>query len=122
MTSFLTDMLARHAAEIEAAVAELKANVNAQIDGIGQIARSASKPARKADAPRKGAKRSPEQLEALTSDLHAYVLKNPGQRIEQIAEGMSTTTKDLRLPVLKLRADKLLSSKGAKRAARYSAK
>ena len=44
---------------------------------------------------------------------------NPGQRIEQIADGMGTSTKELNLPAKKLIAGKQLKTKGQKRATQY---
>lgn len=67
----------------------------------------------------KGAKRSPDELEELTNQLLAYVKSNPGQRIEQIAEGMGTSTKELNLPAKKLIGNKSLKTKGHKRATQY---
>ncbi len=70
----------------------------------------------------KGAKRNPEELEQLTLDLHDYVKKNPGQRIEEIARGMDRSTKELNLPAKKLISNKQLRTKGQKRATQYFAK
>lgn len=67
----------------------------------------------------KGAKRSPDELEELTERLLGYVKGNPGQRIEQIAQGMGTSTKELNLPAKKLLAQKSLKTKGHKRATQY---
>lgn len=67
----------------------------------------------------KGAKRSPDELEELTNQLLAYVKGNPGQRIEQIAEGMGTSTKELNLPAKKLIGNKSLKTRGHKRATQY---
>lgn len=67
----------------------------------------------------KGAKRSPDELEKLTTQLLAYVKGNPGQRIEQIAQGMDTSTKELNLPAKKLLSKKALKTKGHKRATQY---
>ena len=67
----------------------------------------------------KGAKRSPDELEELTNQLLAYVKGNPGQRIEQIAEGMGTSTKELNLPAKKLIGNKALKTRGHKRATQY---
>lgn len=67
----------------------------------------------------KGAKRSPDELEELTNQLLAYVKSNPGQRIEQIAEGMGTSTKELNLPAKKLIGNKSLKTRGHKRATQY---
>lgn len=70
----------------------------------------------------KGAKRPPDEIERLTSKLLDYVKGNPGQRIEQIADGMGTSTKELNLPAKKLIAGKQLKTKGQKRATQYFAK
>src|SRR5258706_2185699 len=71
---------------------------------------------------KKGAKRTAEELEQLIKKLHSYIAKNPGQRIEQIAQGLDITTKELNLPAKKLISEKKLSTKGQKRATTYFAK
>lgn len=70
----------------------------------------------------KGAKRPPDEIERLTGRLLDYVKGNPGQRIEQIADGMGTSTKELNLPAKKLIAGKQLRTKGQKRATQYFAR
>ena len=70
----------------------------------------------------KGQKRDPGEIERLTGRLLDYVKANAGQRIEQIAAGMGTVTKELNLPVKKLIADKALKTKGQKRATQYFAR
>jgi hypothetical protein len=70
----------------------------------------------------KGQKRDPGEIERLTSRLLDYVKGNGGQRIEQIAAGMGTVTKELNLPVKKLIAQKSLKTKGQKRATQYFAR
>lgn len=70
----------------------------------------------------KGAKRPPDEIERLTGKLLEYVKGNPGQRIEQIADGMGTSTKELNLPAKKLIAGKQLRTKGQKRATQYFAR
>src|SRR5262245_28392194 len=80
--------------------------------GRGRAA-AAVRPARGAGrasaAPRaKGAKRPPGEIETLTSELSSYIKSNPGQRIEQIAKGIGTSTKELTLPVKKLLAKKAI--------------
>lgn len=70
----------------------------------------------------KGAKRPPDEIERLTSRLLDYVKGNPGQRIEQIADGMGTSTKELNLPAKKLISGKQLKTKGQKRATQYFAR
>ena len=71
---------------------------------------------------KKGAKRTQDELDQLIKKLHSYIAKNPGQRIEQIAQGLDITTKELNLPAKKLIGDKKLSTKGQKRATTYFAK
>jgi hypothetical protein len=88
----------------------------------GRAAKSAAAPSASPRARKKGAKRTPEELEALVSSLLAYVKKHPGERIEQIGAGLGLGTKDLALPAKKLIADKLLRTKGQKRATTYFAK
>jgi hypothetical protein len=70
----------------------------------------------------KGAKRPPDEIERLTGKLLDYIKGNPGQRIEQIADGMGTSTKELNLPAKKLIANKQLRTKGQKRATQYFAR
>lgn len=69
----------------------------------------------------KGQKRPPEDIAALTDQLHAYVAKHPGLRIEKIAAGMGVTTRELNLPVKKLLAGGRIAAKGWKRATTYKA-
>jgi HPt (histidine-containing phosphotransfer) domain-containing protein len=71
---------------------------------------------------KKGAKRTPEELEQLIKKLHGYIAKNPGQRIEQIASSLDISTKELNLPAKKLISEKKLTTKGQKRATTYFAK
>ena len=107
---------------IEANVLEA---VRTGLEGAGMPSRSrGAKGARSAAgsaaaARAKGQKRDAGELEALASKLRAYIVKNPGQRIEQIGKGMGAATKDLALPAKKLLAAKHLSTKGQKRATTY---
>jgi hypothetical protein len=88
--------------------------------------RAAAAPSRgAAAAPRrrkKGEKRSPEALETLTSQLMNEIKSKAGRRIEEIAESMGVSTKELTLPAKKLIKSKKVSTKGEKRATRYFAK
>jgi hypothetical protein len=68
----------------------------------------------------RGAKRTAEDLEALSEKFASFVKANPGLRIEQINKELGTTTKDLALPIRKLIAEKVISSKGNKRSTTYS--
>lgn len=67
----------------------------------------------------KGAKRPPGEIVKLTQRLLEYVKAHKGERIEQIAKGMSVSTRELNLPVKKLIADKSIKTKGQKRATQY---
>ena len=67
----------------------------------------------------RGAKRRPEDLEALSNKFAFFVKAHPGLRIEQINKELGTTTKDLALPIRKLIADGLISVKGKKRSTTY---
>ena len=66
-----------------------------------------------------GAKRTAEDLEALSNQLASFVKANPGLRVEQINKELGTTTKDLALPIRKLLADNVITSKGQKRSTTY---
>jgi hypothetical protein len=67
----------------------------------------------------KGAKRPPDEIVKLTGRLLDYIKGHKGERIEQIAKGMSVTTRELNLPVKKLVADKSIKTRGQKRATQY---
>jgi hypothetical protein len=68
------------------------------------------------------AKRTEAQLDALVAGLLKYIAKHPGQRMEQIAAGMKLPSKELTLPIQKLRSEGRLKTKGQKRATAYFAK
>jgi len=87
----------------------------------GRAAASAA-PVRGGGRREKGQKRDPGEIERLTGRLLDYIKGNAGQRIEQIAAGMGTVTKELNLPVKKLIAQKALKTKGQKRATQYFAR
>ena len=67
----------------------------------------------------RGAKRTAEDLEALSSKVAAFVKAKPGLRIEEINKELGTATKDLALPIRKLIADGVLTAKGQKRSTKY---
>src|SRR5262249_41918483 len=62
----------------------------------------------------RGAKRRPEDLEALCNQFATFVKSHPGLRIEQINKELGTTTKDLALPIRKLIAEGKITAKGQK--------
>jgi hypothetical protein len=71
---------------------------------------------------KRGGKRDPRVLAALTERLGDYIKKNPGQRIEQIASELGVSTTELFLPVKKLLAKKHIVTKGQLRGTTYSAR
>jgi len=89
-------------------------------NGAAAVKRAAV-PAAAVGRPRggRGAKRSAADLEALSNQLAAFVKANPGLRVEQINKELGTTTKDLALPIRKLLADSVITSKGQKRSTTY---
>ena len=68
----------------------------------------------------KGTKRTQADIDALAERLLSFVKATPGLRIEQINKELGTTTKDLALPIRKLVAEGMLSTKGQKRSTTYS--
>jgi hypothetical protein len=69
----------------------------------------------------KGAKRLSTEIESTARSVIDWVQKNPGQGVEKIARGLSTSTKELTLPIKKLLGSKKLRSQGQKRATKYFA-
>lgn len=69
----------------------------------------------------RGVKRTPADLEAVSSKFVAFVKSHPGLRIEQINKELGTTTKDLALPIRKLISEGVLKAKGKKRSTTYFA-
>lgn len=67
----------------------------------------------------KGQKRAPEALAELTDKLLAAIKASPGQRMEEIARGLGTSTSELTLPAKKLIAEKKIKTKGERRATKY---
>jgi hypothetical protein len=70
----------------------------------------------------RGGKRTSVELDKMADQVHSFVTKHPGLRIEQINKQLGTTTKDLALPIRKLIADGTIKTKGAKRSTAYFAK
>jgi len=120
----IRDRIEAFVAELDGLVRKAAVESVSQALGDGAPARRGPRATRaSATAPargrRKGQKRDPMALEQLTQNLLAHITKNSGQRIEQIAKAMGTTTKELALPAKKLIADKKVRTKGQKRATAY---
>jgi hypothetical protein len=86
--------------------------------GAPARAAGASRGGRRA-ARAKGQKRRPEDLQATVNQLLAAIKANPGQRMEQIAKGLKSSTQELALPAKKLIAEKKIKTKGERRATKY---
>jgi hypothetical protein len=84
--------------------------------GRGAVA-AAPAPSRRGRS--KGQKRPPEALAQLTESLLAAIKATPGQRMEEIAKGLGTSTGELTLPAKKLLAEKKIKTKGERRATKY---
>jgi len=67
----------------------------------------------------KGAKRTQADIDALSERFSSFVKASPGLRIEQINKELGTTTKDFALPIRKLVADGVITTKGNKRSTTY---
>jgi hypothetical protein len=76
---------------------------------------------RPAKSAMKGGKRSSEDVAAMAEKIAAFVRSNPGSRLEAIASGLRTPSKELKLPVIKLLSSKTLTKKGQKRGTMYFA-
>ena len=95
-----------------------------KLGGLFQSSRSSPAATSRASAPsparrRKGQKRDPALIAKTTESLLAYIKSHPRERIEEIAAGMRTRTKELALSTKKLISDKRITSEGQKRATRY---
>jgi hypothetical protein len=81
---------------------------------------AAASPGSRAEKARsKGQKRTPEDLAQLVDQLLNTVKTAPGQRMEQIAKTLKTSTQELALPAKKLIAEKKIRTKGERRATKY---
>lgn len=67
----------------------------------------------------KGQKRAPEDLAELVDQLLNSIKTTPGQRMEQIAKTLKSSTQELALPAKKLIAEKKIKTKGERRATKY---
>ncbi len=85
----------------------------------GASAAPGRKRGRKAAPRSAGGRRSPEQLEAQMTVLADAIDAGPGRRIEEIAEELGESTKELTLPIRKLLDTKRIRRKGQRRATRY---
>lgn len=86
-----------------------------------QQAQARGIPARAGRPP--GSKRTPEELADVTDAVYSAIRRNPGLRIEQLSDKLSgVQTKELMLPIIRLKAQKCLIVKGQRRGTRYWAR
>jgi len=69
----------------------------------------------------RGGRRSSGDVGETAQLLHAHVSSNPGQSISEIASALGSSSKELRLPVLKLIGDGKMHTTGQRRGTRYFA-
>jgi hypothetical protein len=69
----------------------------------------------------RGGKRSTEEVDQMAERIATFVKSNPGLGLEAIASGIGTSTKELKLPVIKLLASRTLRKTGQKRGTKYFA-
>ncbi len=125
VTQFVEDLTAaiqeEGAAAFKAAIAGEHEVGNGRRTLAGQVGNGRRKPGPKPKAAKraKGAKRTAEEIDAVTKSLLAAIKKKPGQRIEEIGKGMNVSTKDLALPVAKLFDAKAIRTTGTRRATKY---
>jgi len=89
---------------------------------ITTLASKPSAPVRALPAPKrtKGAKRTPEQIEALVANvLTAIKAAKTGIRSEQLGAQLGATTADLVLPLQRLLSEKKVKTKGVRRGMQY---
>jgi predicted ArsR family transcriptional regulator len=58
----------------------------------------------------------------MAATLLEYIRTHDGERLDQIAKGLGISTKELKLPVQKLFAQKAIKTTGVKRGTTYFAK
>ena len=98
--------------------------LNAALGTAGRVKRGGAPAAigngAKASARRaKGAKRPQAEIETAKEQVHDFIRKNPGLRIEQINKELGTSTRDLSLPLKKLISDGAVRTEGEKRSTQY---
>jgi hypothetical protein len=119
MHSEIRALVESFATELEALVRQATLDQIHSALGGAAPARRTRGPGRKAAGTR--GKRSSEQVDAFAARILEVVKKKPGLRGEQISKEMKTDTKSLRLPMLKLIADKKVKTKGQRRGMTYTA-
>jgi len=81
--------------------------------------RKAAPAKKKAASRKKRGRRSSDDVNAVVSDITAFVRSNPGCSVGEIGAALGMTTKEMRLPLQKLGAERRVKTKGQKRGTRY---
>jgi hypothetical protein len=78
---------------------------------------------RQLSTPKKGGRRSADDVEQVGNLIVAHLKKNPDSKVESIASALGNySSKDLALPIKKLLADKVIVKKGERRGTTYRSK
>ena len=79
------------------------------------------KTAKKRGTRKKRIRRTSGDVDAIAAKVLSHVKANPGSGVTEIAASLRTTSKDLRLPILKLLEEKKLRTTGQRRGTKYHA-
>ena len=111
------------AADLTALIRQSTLDALQSVIGDAPAARTiAAAPAAKRGRKAKGGTRTPEAVLETAATVLAYIKANKGQRLDQIAKGLGVATKELKLPVQKLFAQKAIKTTGVKRGTVYFVK
>lgn len=115
----ISELVARFVARVTDLARELAQD---QLTAALADDRDLSRPARAPTSrrlPGPPGRRAPEEIEAVRRRLLAHIEAHPGQRIEEIARALGTTTRALAAPLKKLLWADLVRAQGERRATRY---
>ena len=116
-THFLTPLLNEFTDRLNAEVAKAEADIMSTLKGLTSFTVPGPSTERAT-----GKKRTPAELANLTEDVFRLIQRNPGLRVEELAEKSGYSTSSMNLPIKKLRAEKRIAAKGVKRATTYAAR
>jgi hypothetical protein len=118
--------------------AEVRAEIIAELQGGSKSVakpkgKAGAKPAPKASAAKTpdptslltvipGQRRTESDIAGAAGEITAYLKKNPGSRVDQIAASFGVAVKDLQLPIAWLLKHKRVTKKGKLRGTTYTAK
>jgi hypothetical protein len=117
--NFVTEIAAAVRASILSDLQTALGSTAAAPKRAGQLRAPAGRRAARAGGKR--GKRTPEQVAELAQTLRAHIQSNPGQRLEEMSVALSMPTKEMKLPIAKLLAEKAIRTEGQKRGTRYFA-